>query len=316
MQREIAHWNSILARAVHPTTPQGALDRIRLDAVHVHPDGTGGRHDEFSTDLRWYFGTEETDSRFLHRGMDRRYRDDQTIILHELLHGRGLTDLYAYAVFHGDAGRTDSRVDIAENGRLVAGTKLMPSLNPASSVLTVYSLPANGLMGSHYRKGANLTEHSAFGLNLRAGRRTPQWFDQWGNRISLGNAVDRDSYLALIPERTDVRLLDQNGSGIADASVEVYLDHSRHTYQNLYPAVPDRVFAADSVATFALPGDLLDGLPSLNDSPQKSLVVILGVKTPRARGYAFVPVYDLNLLYFRGQREHATMDLTVQLHPW
>jgi hypothetical protein len=316
MQNEIDYWNALFAESVHPTAPEGVLDRIRLDVVHVQPDGTGGSHDEFSTDLRWFFPARRSDSRFLHRGMDPQYRNDQTIVLHELLHGRGITDLYAYAVYHGDTAYTNSHVGIAEDGRLVAGTALMPNLSPRSSRVTVYQTPAFGLMGSRYRKRAtNITEHTAFGLNLLAGRRTPQWFDQWGNRISLGNAVQPDGYLSLIPERTELRLVAPGGAPIPNARVEVFLDVGLHTYQDVYPETPARVLGADASGVVALPGDLLDELPFKRDAPPKSMVVILGVRTTAARGYAFLPVYDLNLLYIRGGRERAEMDLEVELLP-
>jgi len=316
MQREIVSWNAMLARAVHPSSPQGVLDRIRLEAVHVLPDGSRIPNDEFSTDLRWYFRARPSNARFLNRAMQPRYLNDQTIVLHELLHGRGLNDLYAYRVFHEDEGRTNSRVGIEENGRSIVGTALMPNLTAASSVITVYRLPADGLMGTRYWKFAHVTEHSAFGLNLLAGQRTPQWFDQFGNLITLGNAVLPDHYSALIPERTDVRLLDQDDVPVANATVEVYLDHSIHTYQNVFGSVPDRVLSADSSGVVALPGDLLDELPIKHSAPPKSMVVILGVKTGRARGYPFLPVYDLNLLRFRGGDGPAEMELPVDMHPW
>lgn len=317
MQREIVKWNALLARAVHPSTPRGALDRIRLEAVLLRPDDTGPQHGDFSTDLRWFFSRNRTDPRFLWRGMDPRHENDQTIVLHELLHQRGLTDLYAYAVFHGDIGLTDSRVDIVENGTPVAGTFLMPSLNPASSVITVYRLPYDGLMGSRIRSGANATEHSTFGLNLWAGRRSPQWFDRWGNLIlGLGNAVNPYTYLSRLPRTTELRLKDQDGAAIPAARVEVYLDHSPHAYQKLYRSQPDRIIAGDTSGTVPLPGDILDDLPFKHDAPPKSLVIIVGVKTAAARGYAFIPVADLNLLHFRGAHEHGELELTVKMFRW
>jgi hypothetical protein len=45
-------------------------------------------------------------------------------------------------------------------------------------------------------------------------------------------------------------------------------------------------------------------------------MVIFGVRTDRGRGFAFLPVFDLNLLYFRGGVERAETVLPVTLHPW
>jgi hypothetical protein len=64
----------------------------------------------------------------------------------------------------------------------------------------------------------------------------------------------------------------------------------------------------------ALPGDLLDGLPPAGAAP-KSQVLVLGVKTPRARGYVFVPLFELNLVYFRQGPERGDLTVRVKLHP-
>jgi hypothetical protein len=83
IQREIERWNAILARAVHPTTPAGALDRIRLDKVVVLADGQGLRNDEITTDLYWFFPTVPYDPRFLGKDAPPATLRDSTIVLHE-----------------------------------------------------------------------------------------------------------------------------------------------------------------------------------------------------------------------------------------
>jgi hypothetical protein len=313
LQREIDSWNTILARAVYPTTPAGAIDRIRLDQVMVVPDGTRPRNGDLFTDLHWYFLNAPYERGFVGVYADPRYASDQTIILHELMHQRGLTDLYAYDVVHGDVGRTDSRIEIVENGKPVVGSPLMPFVNGYS----VYHFPVNGLMGSNYRAGsANLTEHCANGLNLVAGHRTPLWLDRFGHLIDgYSNADNPDSYLFKMPQRTEVSLVDQQGARIAGATVEVFLDHSRDSYQKRYGPQPDRTFSADEQGVAVLPGDLLDPLKT-GIAQLKAETLIVGVKTSRARGYAFVPVYDLNLLYFRQGPERGEMELKVKLVPY
>jgi hypothetical protein len=51
-------------------------------------------------------------------------------------------------------------------------------------------------------------------------------------------------------------------------------------------------------------------------SPPKSQVIIVRARTSQARGYAFLPVYSLNLAWFRQGGERAEMSLSFQLHPW
>jgi hypothetical protein len=284
--------------------------------VVVLPDGSRPRNEELDTDLHWFVPNESSISRFLHKGSDSRALADQTIILHELLHQRGLTDLYAYHVFHGDSARTNSHIEITENGRPVVGTSLMPPVTRGTEFLIVYQFPVNGLMGTEYVASANLTEHCVNGLNLNAGRRTPLWLDQWGNLINgYSNAVNPKSYLALLPGQTEIALVDQDGAPIAGAAVDVYADQSPDTYQKIYVDAPTRSVAADALGVAIFPGDLLDGLPPTT-APPKSQVIIVGVRTARGRGFAFIPVYDLNLLYFRNGPERAAMTLRVKINPW
>jgi hypothetical protein len=316
MQREIERWNLILARGIYPTTPAGALDRIRLERVVVLPDGAVPRNDELDTDLTWFVRNKSGISSFLQKGSNARVLADQTIILHELLHQRGLTDLYAYHVAHGDSTRTNSHIDITENGRPVVGTPLMPPATPGTAFLIVYQFPVDGLMGTQYRASANLTEHCANGLNLYAGRRTPRWLDEWGNLIvGYSNAVNPTSYLARLPRSTDLRLVDQDGAPIAGASVALYADQSPDTYQKIYVDLPTRTLASDARGVAVLPGDVLDGLPPTT-APPKAQVIIVGVRAERGRGFAFIPVYDLNLLYFRTGPERGELTLQVRLQGW
>jgi hypothetical protein len=109
--------------------------------------------------------------------------------------------------------------------------------------------------------------------------------------------------------------VDEGGAPLPEASVEAYLDHSPWTYMKTFKAGPDRTFATDGRGVFVLPGDILDGLPPAS-APPKSQVLILGVKTARGRGFAFVPLFDLNLVYFRQGPERGEWTVPVKLHPW
>ena len=78
------------------------------------------------------------------RRRDRRYDADQTIVLHELLHQRGLTDLYAYCLVHHFGDPTRTQVNITENGKLVAGSYLMPPLLGTPGDPLLYRRPVAG----------------------------------------------------------------------------------------------------------------------------------------------------------------------------
>jgi hypothetical protein len=320
MQGHVELWNAMLARAVHPTSPQGVLDRLRVDDVLIVPDDqrTPRGVEWVQADFNWSFRTISSDDRFLHKGASPRVVADQTIVLHELLHQRGLIDLYDYRVIHRlDQGEEEGRVNIEENGRRVVGTFLMPAIGQGPIGIFVFNSPYNGLMGTQYRASANLTEHSAWGLNLWAGRRTPKREDQWGNAINdLSGVVQPRSYVALTPANTELSFVDQNGARIESAQVDVFLDHSRFSYVRTYRPGPDRTLAMDAHGIAVLPGEALDRIAPRALGPPKAQVIILGIRTPAARGFAFLPVYELNMLYFRGQQERAALQVPVTLHRW
>lgn len=118
-------------------------------------------------------------------------------------------------------------------------------------------------------------------------------------------------YAFVAPERTELRVLDQDGRPVADATVEVYRDHSPHAYQKFYAATPDRVFRSDGAGVVVLPGDVLAGLPT-NRAPPKAMTLIVGVRTSGARGYSFLPVWQLNMLHFRDP-ERGVLEVRVRL---
>jgi hypothetical protein len=320
MQGEVDRWNALLARAVYPTSPEGALDRLRLDDVLIVPDDQRNvpSVEWIQADLTWRFRTVPSDTRFLHAGASPQVLADQTIVLHELLHQRGLIDLYDYRVIHRlDQPGDEGRVNIEENGRRIVGTFLMPPIGQGAIGMTVFNSPYNGLMGSQYRASARLTEHSAWGLNLWAGRRTPLRLDQWGNAINdLSGVVQPRSYVAQVPANTELSFVDQHGARIESAQVDVFLDHSRFSYVRTYRAGPDRTLAMDARGVAVLPGDALDRIAPRALGPPKAQVMVLGVRTPAARGFAFLPVHELNMRYFRGQRERAALQVPVTLHRW
>jgi hypothetical protein len=316
-QDELVHWNAILAGAVFPTAPEGALDRIRLDAIRVVPAGYGLKSREMlEADLHWYVPESgNLDARFLQKGSLPSVLADQSIMLHELLHLRGLTDLYAYVVRDGPPPGPEGRINILENGHPVAGTTLMPYLGPGGTQgQSVYASSLNGLMGSDYRRPTALTEHCVNGLNLWARRRTPYLVDQWGNLLNLlSNRPHPEAYVARLPRLTDLYFKDETGAAITGATVDVFVDHHWETYKQTFTAEPQLSLRMDARGAATMPRSVFDGRPP-TASPPKSQVVILGVRTEQARGFAFVPVHDLNLLYFRGGEDRGSLEVTVRMH--
>lgn len=111
IQRHVAIWNEMFASAVHPLTPNGVIDRVRLDKVVRVPNGGINCNPNFpaddkTIDLIWGFLSEMVGvpSSPGCPGWTPRYRDDPSTwdrdmgILHELSHARYLVDLYGMNV--------------------------------------------------------------------------------------------------------------------------------------------------------------------------------------------------------------------------
>ena len=101
-------------------------------------------------------------------------------------------------------------MNITENGKLVAGTFLMPQVGLSANGFVVFNLSIGDLMSTLYRfASTRLGEHSVNGLNLVAGRRTPYALDRFGNLIDeWSNATAPGNYVRLLPKTTDVALTD------------------------------------------------------------------------------------------------------------
>ena len=120
-QRQLSTWNKMFETAVHPLTPQGVIERVRLDKVVIIPDGTwqdcanGPDPEDRTVDLVWGFPSELV-------GVDRgrhcppfnfyiespELQNVEYPLLHEMSHARYLVDLYGLSVGVNAAQITDS----------------------------------------------------------------------------------------------------------------------------------------------------------------------------------------------------------------
>jgi hypothetical protein len=112
-QRQMRVWNQMFAEAITPLTPQGILDRVRLDKVVVVPDGAlppcatnFPAPDDKTVDLEWGFPSEEVGVPSGHVcGAFNFYLENpeaanvEYSLMHELSHARYLIDLYGLNVY-------------------------------------------------------------------------------------------------------------------------------------------------------------------------------------------------------------------------
>ena len=122
-QRQLRRWNQMFAEAVHPLTPGGIVERVRLDQVIILPDGAwpdcSNRPlvEDKTVDLVWGFTAELVGVPSGHTCGELNFYTNhpefqvfEPPLLHEMSHARYLVDLYGLNV-HVNAARLVSPVD-------------------------------------------------------------------------------------------------------------------------------------------------------------------------------------------------------------
>lgn len=318
-QRHISRYNEMAALAIHPETPEGVLDRWRLDEVVVVPDGAlplvplpnEGQMDgqpnasthpntaDRSVDLEWGFpatmvpfftdvATADESNPFFLSGS----------LIHELGHARYLVDVYGWNVWTGQSD--GSRIAIKEGGKLVAGSPFMP-LSGSYAHFTF----EQGLMNQDY---SFIDRYSAIVLNFIAGHRAIE-----------GNSNDPDnegSWLNDLPAENRLTILNSAGAPIPDASVRVYQATGvpGHFLTKYYDDVPDLDLRTDENGQvlvgrcpFAADGRIVHQFGGSN------VTAIVRVEKSGVAAYGFLESRLFNLAYWSGRTEFADHELSVGL---
>lgn len=324
-QRQIDETNRMFEEAVYPETPDGVVDRWRLDGITVVQDGAlplvpvedqffdprqaVPNLDDRAVDLQWGFPAERlgvyddvrtasTDNQFYYSGF----------VQHELGHARYLVDVYGFRVTHG----TEALIEITEAGEPVAGSEYMPGseiVTPDGDGTRVYATQ-QGLMNTDW---TFVDRHSAGALNRIA-----------GHRATLGNFNSPENlgaYLDDLPAENRLTVTDDGGAPLAGALVQVYRsepDPSRDALPGPYPKhfddEPDLELTADEQGRVLLGPDPFSGGRGIShDGEISNCVVIVRVETDDGVGYGFLDITAFNQAYWRGETELADYELAVEL---
>jgi hypothetical protein len=329
-QLQVELWNVILANAVFPETPNGVLDRVRLDAVTVVPDGAlpldpqafslGSPYDDpaqarpnvndRAVDMQWGLTTATLDTYRNHTSLETHNQFYYSgYIQHEMGHARYLVDVYAWDVYHDTNG---SRVEIAEGGERVAGSRYMPGTSVIFNGvpgLLLHRTPHQGLMTSdwHY-----VDRYSAVALNLIAGQRALD-----GNYyLPANNGV----FLHDLPRENLLTVRDGSNRALANARVQLFRatpgDPRNAIYTKVFDARPDLELRADSEGQVRLgtnPFAANGRIVMFTDTTFANGTAIIRVEHEGRVGYGFLESSDFNLEYWRGRRELGRYELQVQL---
>jgi hypothetical protein len=307
-ERHVARWNQMLAGATFPESPNGVLDRIRIDNVTVVPTGAlplaGGSYptnmpnlNDRTVDLQWGFVADQSAYQFYsnHTSLsDNNPFYFEGSLFHELGHARYLIDLYGFNVHDNGTGNT---IGILENGSLIVAGGYVPRDR--------YT-PVTGLMNGQYTW---VDRYSAACLNLIAGRRAVL-----GNYNAPGNI---GVFLNDLPNENRFTIRDDIGNTLPGAIVKVYqaTGQSGVWYGKYFDNIPDLTLTADAQGRV-----LLGKCPFSADGTIEHTyglsngVIIIGIHDNAKFGYTYFDSYLCNLQYWTGNKSIADYELRVTLN--
>ena len=308
--RHVNRWNYMLQNAVYPESPNGVLDRVRIDEIVVVPDSAlplaGGlatntpNLNDRTIDLQWGFPIDLLAGSFYsdhHSLSDNNPFYFEGSLFHELGHARYLIDVYGFDVNDNGTGNT---IGILENGQLIVGTPFMPLTGSA-----VYSTPITGLMNGQY---TYIDHYSAPALNLIA-----------GDRATYGNYNAPDNigvFMQDLPQNNVITFKDNDANILPYADVKIYQagPQSGVWYGKYFDNTPDLQFTADSAGNvnvgrcpFSPTGIIV------HDYGFSNSIAIIRVQYDGLVGYTFLPVSSFNLNYWAGDTLTVHYNMNVNL---
>lgn len=316
IQRQMRRQNQLYAEAVWPISPQGVLDRVRIDKIVVVPDGAlplnGGLPtnnpdlSDRTVDLMWGFPADQIppNSNF--------YADHTTVsednpfyiepsLIHELGHARYLIDSYGFDVHNTAHHGGYDAVQIWEGSVYVGGSEYMPFL--AWDEVLHYN-ENGGVMSGPY--GFHWSPYEAAALNLIAGQRAV-----CGNSNAPCNI---GVYLQDLPQRNHIRVVDGSDQPRVLADVRIYRAESGpgwygKTFDNTF----DAEYGTDTDGYAHLPQNpFTAGGPIQHTYGIASSVMILRIEHAGQIWYRFVEAADFNLQYWQGNTQDAYYTIVLE----
>ncbi len=306
-QRHVKYWNDVLfAGAIAPETPNGVLDRIRLDKITIVPDGSlpGTNQPDPSdrtVDLVWGypssvlagysdFTTADASNPFFYEGS----------LMHELGHARYLIDNYGFNVHQDATGTQRDGIPHTENGASIVGTPFLPMVSSDA----VYYTHQSGLMSGEH---LFMDTYGALAMNRITGARAVA-----GNANAPGNL---GAYLNDLPAQNQVTLLDAgNGQPLAGAEVRLYQSAGNgQLYGKNFSATPSQTLTTDAQGK-VLVGRNPFTSGSISPWHENTDLLVRVLHQNRVR-YVFMESSDFNMEYWRGHTTLGLHTLNVAFQP-
>ena len=327
-QRQIARYNQLFEKAIYPETPNGVLDRYRLNAIHIVPDNSLPLAESLAgfdpkqavpnsadktVDIQWGFpSVRKTDYDVGGTDLvDFNQRWYSGFVQHETGHARYLVDVYTWDVYDGI---TWERVDITEGSERVAGSRFMPgrqvNVNGVNGLL-LHHRDFDGLMSDDW---TFIDRYSAVMLNRIAHER-PR-FGNYNEPPNFGEFLDE------MPADNILVLKDVQGDVIPNASVSIYRggpfpggQPATGQWVQYFDNVPDATFTSNASGEIHVGRNPFtqSGPVMIDERTYLRGVIIIRVQQGGKVGYGFLESSEFNLAYEQGRQDLATYDLKVTL---
>lgn len=285
IQNQIGSINRMFQEAVYPSSPNGILERVRLDEVVVEPNDAedpdpNACHAPANEqwDCRWGFGPKEYPRIFVEERPDF-ISQPYTWVMHEFGHQMGLIDIYQLFL---DKERNHVQPSM---GHMVSrvGDLMSSTAQLQYSDFTAVAMNAN----LHKRRG---------------------YFGE---------------YLYDVPRTCKVRLLDAYGNPLPNATINFYQDHGHevnapHDFSGVTDA--EGLFA---LPNRSVSGEITTGTGHiLHDNPWGVIYVVgfnslffCEILAEGQKDYQFIEIIPFNLAYNRGHKDEWTYDLQTTIVP-
>lgn len=309
-QRQMGRWNQLCEEAIWPDSPEGVLDRVRIDKIIVVADGAlplswglPTNHpdaDDKTVDLMWGFPATLLDGSFYsdHTSVneDNPFYIERSLI-HELGHARYLIDCYGFDVHNTSSHHS---VQIWEGDVYVAGSEYMPFLAFGE---VLYYNHSGGVMTGPY--GFQWSPYEAGALNLIAYQRAC-----CGNYNAPANI---GVFLQDLPESNHVGFVNQYGDPRAGANVRVYRAEGGPSW---YGKTIDNTY--DLEFTTDAEGYAHMGTNPFTDGPIEHTygiangVMVLRIAHNEQIWYRFMEVTGFNMEHWRGNTTDAYYTIVLE----
>ncbi|HUO84442.1 MAG TPA: CARDB domain-containing protein [Thermoanaerobaculia bacterium] len=311
LQRRILQYNDMAALAAYdwPETPAGVLDRWRIDAIHIVPDGAlpivppdlggavrdwGAGAGSYATlyphsldrtvDMQWGFPASNLS---FYANYDA-WTLTHNSLVHELGHARWLIDVYAWRLRSTDVVEIDSFPPPDANGRY-------------------YETPEFGMMNTQW---GYIDRYSAVALNRIAGHRATS--GHYNEPWNMG------AFLNDLPEENRIRLGDREGNVFPGRTVKLYRPSSEldpdfmdHPYWLRFDGQADFTLQTDEEGVIVLPRNPFSDEDLTMWVDRNNALAVLELIDGDTRRWAFLEARHLNMAYWRGETETARVDLLI-----